>query len=160
MKSLRIVLPFFFLFLATAVAEIKAQSNALKKLADITDALTTKADPAPQDTTKKNVEPSSGSNTTQNSGTQSNLAVTDEGAPADKPKSENKKLIENPIEKIKVKNTQKAAQNQGSGAPTSNLAVTDEGVGADKTTKGKTNKQSTSGNPAPAQGTNSTVSPR
>lgn len=74
----------------------------------------------------------------------SNLAVTDEGAPATKNTNTDKKTIENPINKLKKNVIQSGTQNN-TGGTTSNLAVTDEGVGAVKN-QGKSGTKTTNGN--------------
>jgi len=143
MKNLRIA-GLFLLFSSSVVCF--SQINGLNAFKQISNALTTS-----QDTSKPK----------QNNASQSNLAVTDEGAPANKSSNENKKIIENPIDKAKKNLTEKSTQNNNSGNSSSNLAVTDEGVGATKS-QGKSNAKTSSGNSEepPKQGNSGTINPK
>lgn len=69
-------------------------------------------------------------------GTQSNLAVSDPGTPADKSKSSSFK-VKNPIDNLKKKITNQAVNNNNGTVGTSNLAISDAGSPADKSTKNK-----------------------
>ena len=99
--------------------------------------------------------------TKPSSGMQSGLAVSDAGAPSEKPKTENKKKIANPIEQIK-KNLTHSASSSNTGGTKNNLAVSDEGAPADKNnSKGKTSRKaasSTTSQEKPSQGSSSTIS--
>jgi len=110
--------------------------SGIEKLKALTNTLT-----QPQDTSKP-----------QSTGTESKLAVSDEGAGGGKPKS-TKKTTDNPIDKLKKNLTGIAVENNntgsGTGTGTSNLAVSDEGAGG---TKGKSSNKET-----PATGTGTTT---
>lgn len=106
----------------------------------ITDALTTPS----QDTTKPKTS------------TQSNLAVSDEGTPNDKPKTENKKVIENPIEKVKKNITKSATDNNSGSGTTSNLAVSDEGVPNTKNNNSSKRETSNTKEPEKSKSSNTT----
>jgi len=127
MKTLLQLGAFIVLFSSSTCFGQNISVGAFKQ---ITDALTAPS----QDTTKPKTT------------TQSNLAVSDEGTPNDKPKTENKKVIENPIEKVKKNITKSATENNSTGGTTSNLAVSDEGV-----PNTKSNKRETSTTPEPAK---------
>lgn len=93
-------------------------------------------------------------------GTQSNLAVADEGTPSSITKNSteqtDKKTSGNPIQNMKKKLTKSAAPSNGSNGTTSNLAVADEGTPSEKESKGKTNRETTT--PAhPNKGNTTTV---
>ena len=88
----------------------------------------------------------------------SNLAVTDEGAPATKNTNSDKKIIENPINKLKKNVLQNGTQNN-TGSGTSNLAVTDEGVGAVKN-QGKSGARTTNENSGGQPKQDSTKAPK
>jgi len=111
-------------FLFSFSVHLSAQVKALDALKSISNAFTS----AEQDTTKK-----------KSAGTQSNLAVTDEGVPSEKNK-DSKKTITNPLEELKKKATGTAVKNEGGTVGGSNLAVTDEGVPNEKKETGKGSK--------------------
>lgn len=93
-------------------------------------------------------------------GTQSNLAVSDHGTPADKSKKNSFKITE-PIDKLKKKITSQAVNNNNGTVDTSNLAVSDPGSPADKS--GKNKRETTYGNENPSKKTSDapeTISPR
>ncbi|MBI4932039.1 MAG: hypothetical protein HY841_14875 [Bacteroidetes bacterium] len=119
-----------------------SQINGLNALKQVTNALTT------QDTTSQKKK---------STGTQSNLAVSDEGTP-NKPKDNKKVIIENPIDKAKENLIEKTAPSSGStGSSTGNLAVSDEGVGGKD--KRKTNREATGTATTPEQPKQETVTP-
>jgi len=124
-------------------------------------------------------QPKSNSHTTtqdttkpKQTGTQSNLAVSDEGTPSSSTKADSqqnsgntgnsgqaeKKSSGNPIENMKKKLTKVATQNNNNSGTKSNLAVTDEGTPSDKGANGKTNRDATGTSTSPNQGNSTTVS--
>ena len=115
--------------------------------------------------------PAQDSTKPKQTGTQSNLAVSDEGTPSntktnspqsnepsDKSEKSDKKTSINPIGNLKNKLTKAATQNNNNSGTTSNLAVSDEGTPSDKSEKGKTQASETNNkSPNPNQGNTSTV---
>ena len=126
------------LFTIFCLSLVGFSQSGIEKLKALTNTLT-----QPQDTAK----------TKTSGGTESNLAVSDEGASGGK---NQKAASENPIEKLKKNLTEKAVKNNNdsggsTGTGTSNLAVSDEGASG---TKGKNNTKEApggTGTPAPTE---------